>query len=176
MPDTKPTPDYLESVSIRRDEPGRVSVLGHFETRGEVVLARLGEGIDDFRIEETLLASADAVAEVLEAGHLRGWIQGIGRDGSVAVLAIDYNENDCNVATSYKGIDLIEKGKNGVRFFTGAPDVDWKAARAAARRDFANVLQSSSINHFCNHVSGFRFDEGGNLVVDPYGKRRSPAF
>ena len=165
---------FIERVEIKSDGPMKLLVVGHFDRQGSpLLLARIGEGDSELRSEQTLQASAEVVAEVLYNGHRSHWLKSNNLEGSFGNVAIQYSEDDANVATSYRGMTLSISLKSSKEiipvqsFFTGNPVDDWKSLCQKARRDCESILMSSSCYDFASEVAGFAWDKDENLIVDP---------
>lgn len=82
-------------------------------------------------------------------------------------LGIDYTH-----AYVYQAVTVTKRDGDEVRFETGDPEADYKAACDFAREEAVRsgadaVMTSSSLNDFVFEVPGWRYDADDNLVPDP---------
>lgn len=168
---SKSAAPYVESIYIREDGPNALSVIGRFTGEdAPIVLARVGEGASETRSESVLKSTAEAFVDVLHDGHRNAWLRDAGLVNSMGVIAIDYDEEDPDVATSYRRVTLSIKHanlKNTLHeFASGDPETDLAAALDKAERSCARSMSSSSVDSFANDVAGFCWNKNNRLVVD----------
>ena len=159
---------FLDRIEVERLDDGQVLLMGVFRrTDIRPTLARFGEDRRTFQTDEAIRMTAEAaIPGILELYRNSYRLKNDGR--TVISLSIDYDEEDEDVATSYRGV-VANVGASGQvrRFETGDPVRDHAEAVEWAEENGQAIMSSSSLNHFCGDVAGFRWDENDRLVEDP---------
>jgi len=157
------TVSFLIALTVASDAPGVWSIRGGFSDGSTMRLATVGEGGDDPRNAETLMATAQALASALRFLHRRFEVAELGIEGRTAQVSIDYDPEADDPAVSYRAV-VLRHGRRSERFGTGDPARDWRDMRARSREVAEILMHAPECGAFAADAGGWRMDPAEGLV------------